>query len=135
MAYTRGNLAVKQKEEQQRSSQQRYRETTKVVTRRRELPIREKLLYLTTIVVCVVVAGFLIGRYAQLYQLNTSIHRADVAISTLNTSIAELQIEKEKLENQVLPKAKELGYIEPTQLPIRVKQNVTPGVSTESNSK
>ena len=34
MAYTRGNLAVKEKASQERVTQQRYKETTKVVTRR-----------------------------------------------------------------------------------------------------
>ncbi|MXO80411.1 hypothetical protein GRP75_21955, partial [Paenibacillus sp. OT2-17] len=62
MAYTRGNLAVKERARQEQVQQQRYRETTKVVTRRRELPIREKLLYLLTLVACIVIAGMLISR-------------------------------------------------------------------------
>ena len=41
MAYTRGNLAVKEKASQERVTQQRYKETTKVVTRRTVFELRK----------------------------------------------------------------------------------------------
>ncbi|MDP4096942.1 hypothetical protein OIN60_09185 [Paenibacillus sp. P96] len=119
MAYTRGNLAVQEKA-QQRSPQRRYRETTKVVTRRKELPIREKLLYLMTVIGVIAVMVLLAGRYAQIYQLNASIHNKEIAISELKTSIGELKVQKERLENQIVSTAKEQGYIEPTKEPIRI---------------
>lgn len=124
MAYTRGNLAVKEKA-QQKALQRRYRETTKVVTRRKELPTREKLLYLTTVVVFVAVLVMLAGRYAQIYQLSASIHSKEAAVSELKTSIAELKVQKERLENQIVTTAKEQGYIEPTKEPIRVYTGTT----------
>ncbi|ALA43065.1 MULTISPECIES: hypothetical protein [Paenibacillus] len=122
MAYTRGNLAVKERARQEQVQQQRYRETTKVVTRRRELPIREKLLYLLTLVACIVIAGMLISRYAHIYQINYSINTASKDISKLQTNIAQLKIQKERLENQIVPTAKQQGYIEPTREPIRVEK-------------
>jgi cell division protein FtsL len=124
MAYTRGNLAVKEKV-QQKAPRRRYRETTKVVTRRKELPTREKLLYLTTVVAFIAVLIMLAGRYAQIYQLSASIHTKEVAISQLQTSIAELRVQKERLENQIVTTAKEQGYIEPTKEPIRVYTGTT----------
>ncbi|MFB5677313.1 hypothetical protein ACE3NQ_19755 [Paenibacillus terreus] len=124
MAYTRGNLAVKEKA-QQKAPQRRYRETTKVVTRRKELPTREKLLYLTTVVAFIAVLVMLAGRYAQIYQLSASIHSKEIAVSELKTSIAELKVQKARLENQIVTTAKEQGYKEPTKEPIRVYTGTT----------
>lgn len=124
MAYTRGNLAVKEKV-QQKAPQRRYQETTKVVTRRKELPTREKLLYLITVVVGVAILIMLAGRYSQIYQLNASIYNKDRTISGLKNNIAELKVQKERLENQILATAKEQGYIEPTKEPIRVHSGTT----------
>ncbi|MFB5266204.1 hypothetical protein ACE41H_05310 [Paenibacillus enshidis] len=133
MAYTRGSLAVKEKVQQQ-VPQRRYRETTKVVTRRKELPIREKLLYLATVLVLVAVMVMLAGRYAQIYQLGASIHSKEIAISELKTSNAELKVQKERLENQIVTAAKEQGYIEPTKEPIRVYTGTSSGNAAADGS-
>ena len=69
MAYTRGNLAVKEKTAT-RGQNPRYRETTKVVTRRSPLPIREKLLYMVTILFCVGIMGGLLWQNSQLYDIS-----------------------------------------------------------------
>ena len=66
MAYTRGNLAVKEKRKQSYSPE-RYRETTKVVTRRTSIPAREKLLYLFTIILAVAVMVGLLIQNSTLY--------------------------------------------------------------------
>ncbi|PQP80521.1 hypothetical protein C0Q44_27525 [Paenibacillus sp. PCH8] len=112
MAYTRGNLAVKEKASQERVTQQRYKETTKVVTRRTGLPGREKFLYLITLVAVIVVGGALMSRYAQIYDLNKQAQSTITEVGKYEKIIADLQVEREKLNNLVIENARELGYVE-----------------------
>ncbi|MFS0871650.1 hypothetical protein [Paenibacillus xylanilyticus] len=112
MAYTRGNLAVKEKATQERVTQQRYKETTKVVTRRTGLPAREKFLYLMTLMVCIVIGGALMWRYAHIYDLNKQAQATLSEMREAEKTIADLQVEKEKLNNLVIENARELGYVE-----------------------
>ncbi|MFX3646076.1 MAG: hypothetical protein ACE3K2_01205 [Paenibacillus sp.] len=112
MAYTRGNLAVKEKASQERVTQQRYKETTKVVTRRTGLPAREKILYLITVVAVILVGGALMSRYAHIYDLNKQAQSTISDIKGYEKTIADLQVEKETLNNQVIENAKQLGYVE-----------------------
>lgn len=112
MAYTRGNLAVKERVQEQQAQPKRYTETTKVVTRRTGLPAREKLLYLITVVVCVVVVSIMVGRYVNIYDLNKQTQSVEQKTVTANKEIAVLDVQKEKLENEIVAKARELGYIE-----------------------
>ncbi|OMF13363.1 hypothetical protein BK131_15735 [Paenibacillus amylolyticus] len=112
MAYTRGNLAVKEKASQERVTQQRYKETTKVVTRRTGLPAREKILYLITLVAVILVGGALMSRYAHIYDLNKQAQSTISDIKGYEKTIADLQVEKETLNNQVIDNAKQLGYVE-----------------------
>ncbi|MDO7905412.1 hypothetical protein Q5741_03175 [Paenibacillus sp. JX-17] len=124
MAYTRGNLAVKQNTQQQRkSAPQQVKETTTVVTRRKELPTREKLLYLMSVIVCVVIAGLLISRYADIYQVNRNISSNNSQLSDYKLSVTELKLKKEKLSESVVERAKTEGYVMPTTDPIRVSRN------------
>ncbi|WP_339177983.1 hypothetical protein MHB43_22560 [Paenibacillus sp. FSL H8-0317] len=112
MAYTRGNLAVKEKASQERVTQQRYKETTKVVTRRTGLPAREKILYLITLFAVILVGGALMSRYAHIYDLNKQAQSTISDIKGYEKTIADLQVEKETLNNQVIENAKQLGYVE-----------------------
>ncbi|WP_336761883.1 hypothetical protein [Paenibacillus sp. USHLN196] len=112
MAYTRGNLAVKEKASQERVTQQRYKETTKVVTRRTGLPAREKILYLITLVAVILVGGALMSRYAHIYDLNKQAQATILEVKGFEKTIADLQVEKETLNNQVIENAKQLGYVE-----------------------
>ncbi|MCG7383270.1 hypothetical protein [Paenibacillus sp. ACRRY] len=112
MAYTRGNLAVKEKATQERVTQQRYKETTKVVTRRTGLPAREKFLYLMTLIVCIVIGGALMWRYAHIYDLNKQAQSTLSETREAEKTIADLQVEKEKLNNLVIENARKLGYVE-----------------------
>ncbi|KQY87456.1 hypothetical protein ASD24_06240 [Paenibacillus sp. Root52] len=114
MAYTRGNLAVKEKASQQRVTQQRYKETTKVVTRRTGLPAREKFLYLLTLLAVIVVGGLMMSRYAQIYDLNKQAQSTLSEVREAEKTIADLQVEREKLNNLVIEHARELGYVEAT---------------------
>ncbi|CAM2890272.1 hypothetical protein HP548_25025 [Paenibacillus taichungensis] len=112
MAYTRGNLAVKEKASQERVTQQRYKETTKVVTRRTGLPAREKFLYLITLVAVIVVGGVMMSRYAHIYDLNKQAQTTLSDVREAERTIADLQVEKEKLNNLVIENARKLGYVE-----------------------
>lgn len=97
-AYVRGNLAV---EERQSPSQRvKIKETRKVVYRASRLPMQEKLLYLFTVLVCVVVACVVIWRYAQIYQMNARIHNVETQISQLEVENNAL---KEKLSKMMNP--------------------------------
>ncbi|MBW4080085.1 cell division protein FtsL [Paenibacillus sp. S150] len=113
MAYTRGNLAVqpKRKEEADRL----YREKTKVVTRRMVLPLQEKLLYMLTLGVFVLVAATLIWRYVHIYDLNLQAQKLDAKIASTKKEISTYQMEKQNLEQTVAQRAAELGYRTPSE--------------------
>jgi len=136
MAYTRGNLAVKEKA-QERVTQQRYKETTKVVTRRTGLPAREKFLYLITLLAVIIVGGALMSRYAHIYELNKQAQSTIVKIKEAEKTIADLQVERETLNNQVVENAKRLGYVEASDKDVIFVPRSTTNTSTgtESSSK
>ncbi|EOS57882.1 MULTISPECIES: hypothetical protein [Paenibacillus] len=113
MAYTRGNLAVKEKQSERSYQPQRYRETTKVVTRRSPLPVREKLLYMMTVIFCVAVMGGLLWQNVSLYNIKRQMFNLNTDIQAINAEVKELSIQKEKLEEQIPEKAQELGYVQP----------------------
>ncbi len=113
MAYTRGNLAVQPKRKEEVNPL--YREKTKVVTRRRVLPLQEKLLYMLTLGVFVLVAITLISRYVQIYDLNLQAQKLDSQIAKNKKEIAVYQMEKQTLEQKVAQKAKDLGYVSPNE--------------------
>jgi len=111
MAYY-GNLALKPERKPQETKQQaRQRDT---VVRRRQLPIGEKLLYLFTIVVCATVAGLIIYRYAEIYQINRQIQDVNKAYETTSGQLKELQREVERLSDpqKIIDEAKKLGYVQ-----------------------
>lgn len=99
-AYMHGNLAVD--ERQSKASRVKIKETRKVVYRASRLPTQEKLLYLFTVLICVIVAGIVIWRYAQIYQMNTRIHNVEKQITQLETENSAL---KEKLSKMMDPDA------------------------------
>lgn len=111
MAYTRGNLAVQPKRKEEVNPL--YRQKTKVVTRRMVLPLREKLLYMLTLTFFVLVVGALVWRYLHIYDLNKQAQQLDEVISKSNKQIAVYQMEKQKLEQTVVSKAKADGYKTP----------------------
>ncbi|PZT53948.1 hypothetical protein [Paenibacillus silvae] len=138
MAYTRGNLAVKPKA-QERVTQQRYKETTKVVTRRTGLPAREKFLYLLTLIAVIVVGGLLMSRYAHIYDLNKQAQSTIADVKEDQKAIADLQVEKERLNNQVIENAKALGYVEASDkdvifVPRTTTTNTSTGAESSSNA-
>jgi cell division protein FtsL len=97
MAYMHGNLAMQpqKRTEQKRSTE----ESTKTAVRRRTIPVQEKLLYLFTVVMCVIVAGVIINRYAQIYQMNLEIKQMTTQYEEMNVQIKELQKKVEMLSD------------------------------------
>jgi cell division protein FtsL len=91
-AYIQGNLAVEPKREQ--SQRVKVKETHKVVYRNKSLPTEEKLLYLFTVAVLVVVAGVILWRYAQIYQMNA-------AILQIQQDMKQMQAENMALKQQI----------------------------------
>lgn len=95
-AYMHGNLALDDRNE--RRERVRTRETKKVVLRRHAIPAREKLLYLFTIILCVVVAGLIIFRYTQIYEVNTKIQHIEKEITRLEAENKSLMLSVRKLQ-------------------------------------
>ena len=120
MAYVRGNLAVREKTSERVHGTPKYRETTKVVTRKAQLPMREKLLYIMTIAFVVMIAGTMIWRYAYIYNLKVQVHNADRATQRINSQLTEVEVEKQKLLDQVPEKAATYGFVTPQTDSIRV---------------
>ncbi|WP_138493224.1 hypothetical protein [Paenibacillus pinistramenti] len=134
MAYTRGNLAVQENRPERVHGAPKYRETTKVVTRKSHLPMREKLLYMITLICFVAIAGVLIWRYAFIYELKTQIHTAENNIKSYQTQITESEVEKQKLLNLVPQRAQqELGFVSPETDGIRI--NEEDGTVTDDKSE
>lgn len=90
--YTHGNLA--REEQINNRTKVKFREVKRKVYRTRAITAQEKLLYLFTVLLCVVVAGAIIWRYSQIYEMNTSIHNIEVTIQ-------QLQTENDNLKQQV----------------------------------
>ena len=101
-AYIHGNLATQ--ERQKSGGRVKIKETRKVVYRTRQLPLQEKLLYLFTVCLCVVVAGAIIWRYAQIYQMNTQIHSIEKRITQLEAENSSLKEELSKRQDPELLK-------------------------------
>lgn len=105
--YYQGNLAIKEK----RNTQTVYRETRCTVRRRKTIPTKEKLLYLFAVVICVVVAGLVIFRYAQIYEVNAKLQQIEKDIKTLESENGTLKLEVNKLSDpgRLMDRAKLLG--------------------------
>lgn len=106
-AYIHGNLAV----EERTGNKKKIKETRRIVYRKKQIPTQEKLLYLFTIVVCVLVAGVIIWRYAQIYEVNTNIQRIEQEIKMLQDENASLKLEVHKLQDpeRLIQKGEALG--------------------------
>lgn len=95
MSYYYGNLAVKEEIKQQ----PRYKETRTKVVKQVAIPAQEKLLYLLVIILCVFIAGSVIARHAQIYDVNTQIQQMEREIDTLQKENHVLRIEVNKLSD------------------------------------
>lgn len=108
-AYINGNLAMEQKPEKKPKAP----EQKKVVVKRKTIPVQEKLLYLFTVIVCVLVAGVIIWRYSQIYELNTRMQKIESEIKTLQIENNKLKLEITKFQDpkRLLQMGKSLGLV------------------------
>ncbi len=96
VAYFHGNLAVD--ERSQRNRKTSIQEHRRNVTRKKAvIPPQEKLLYLITVLVCVIVSIVIISRYAQIYELNTEIKKIQNEMRQLERDNSKLKIEISRL--------------------------------------
>lgn len=114
-AYMHGSLAID--DHRERKPQTRVQETKKVVVRKHAVPAREKLLYLFTIIVCVIVAGLVIFRYAQVYEVNTKIQHIEKEIERLEMENKALVLKVRKLQepNRLYEMGTQLGFVQPAE--------------------
>ncbi len=112
MAYY-GNLALQPQKKTEQSPQPAG--GRKKVVRRRQLPIGEKLLYLFTVMICAVVAGLIVYRYAEIYQMNRQIQEINRQYEQTAGQLKELQREAERLSDpkRIIDEAKnKLGMVQ-----------------------
>ncbi|NOU95409.1 cell division protein FtsL [Paenibacillus sp. LMG 31456] len=110
-AYIHGSLAV----EQRTKPKVTVKETKKIVYRNKSLPVQEKLLYLFTMLICVIVASLIIWRYAQIYEMNTKILKLETDIQILQADNSVLKHKVESLSNpdRLRQEALKLGMVPP----------------------
>ncbi|WP_158606398.1 cell division protein FtsL [Paenibacillus ginsengarvi] len=111
-AYINGNLAIEQKPVK-KPKQKPPQEKKKIVVKRKSIPVQEKLLYLFTVIVCVMVAGVIIWRYAQIYELNTRMQKIESQIKVLQLENNKLKLEITKYQDpkRLLDQAKAMGLV------------------------
>jgi cell division protein FtsL len=109
-AYIQGNLALQQKLKPVQKV--KIKETTKVVYKNKPLPVQEKMLYLFTVVLCVLVAGVIIWRYSQIYQMNAHLLKMQQEIRQIQAENSSLKQEVEKLQStdRLMEEAKKMGF-------------------------
>ncbi|TVY09603.1 cell division protein FtsL [Paenibacillus cremeus] len=121
-AYMHGSLAVEQRTTTKNQVKVNLNEPSKPAVRAKVgLPVQEKLLYLFTVAICVVVAGLIIWRYAQIYEMNTNIMKIEQQLKKLE---AENSVLKRKVETLSSPErfeqeAKKYGYTVPDEKQIK----------------
>ncbi|WP_364144448.1 cell division protein FtsL [Paenibacillus sp. LPE1-1-1.1] len=92
-----GNLAMQPKRKQ--DQQPAIKETKRLVKTRKSIPVQEKLLYMFTVLMCVVVAGVIIFRYAQIYDMNLEIKKLNNNYQTMNIEMQDLKKQVEMLSD------------------------------------
>ncbi|MBD8496758.1 cell division protein FtsL [Paenibacillus arenosi] len=96
MAYVRGNLAVKPKYKPPVRQRERQPHKKQQAPRKSTLSAKEKLLYLFTIVFCVLIASVLIYRYAIIYETNKNVQTLKRQTEALHAESNVLKVEREK---------------------------------------
>jgi cell division protein FtsL len=94
VAYIRGSLAVDERKVRRAPVQEQRRQVTR---KKASIPPQEKLLYMVTILVCVIVAVFIVSGYAKIYEVNTQIKDAKKELQQLEQENSTLSIQKSKL--------------------------------------
>ncbi|WP_135546855.1 cell division protein FtsL [Paenibacillus cymbidii] len=92
-AYMHGSLAVEERRMVESAVQQKQKQQQqqRTVRRKRVMPVQEKLIYLFTVFLCVIVAGVIIWRYAQIYEMNAKIEQIQQTIKQLEAENSTLK--------------------------------------------
>lgn len=111
-AYIHGSLAVEQRNEQPEKKPRKPQEQAKSKPTPKTMPVSEKLFYLFTVVICVVVACVVIWRYAQIYEMNTRIHMIEQKIGELEAENNTLKLEINRLQSppRLIEEAEKRGF-------------------------
>lgn len=75
------------------------RETKRIVVKRKSIPVQEKLLYMFTVVFCVIVLGVIVNQYAKNYDMRVQIKQMKTQYATMNIDMKELQKQVEMLND------------------------------------
>ncbi|MFF2094367.1 FtsL-like putative cell division protein [Paenibacillus sp. NPDC058174] len=129
MSYINGNLAMQPKRKPE--ERQTVRETKRVVVKRKTLPTQEKLLYMFSVVVLVIVLGLILVRQSQIYGMRVEIKQITNEYESMNIEMKELtkQVEMLSDKERIRKLAEERGMTATEQPGI----TVNPGVDdTES---
>lgn len=97
MAYINGNLAMQPKRKPDQKTV--VRETKKIVVKRKSIPVQEKLLYMFTVVFCVIVLGVIVNQYAKNYDMRVQIKQMKNEAATMSIDMKELQKQVEMLND------------------------------------
>ncbi len=110
-SYTHGSSALNDKV--YRKAPAPIRETAKTVRRKKHMTMQETLLYLFTIVVCVIVAVTIVSRYAQIYEVNNKLQMIENDIRALENENKSLKLEVYKLQDpkRLFEVGKSLGLL------------------------
>ncbi|NBI29415.1 cell division protein FtsL [Chengkuizengella marina] len=104
-----GNLAMKEN-----VNRNVYRKKTQtIVNRKKAISAPEKLLYLVSIIMCVVIAGFVIFKNAQIYETNTKMQQISIEIQQLEKENKNLKLEVRKMEDpkRLIEYAESLNFV------------------------
>lgn len=109
VSYVHGSAAL----DERKHEQPVYRETTKTVYRRSVVSPQEKLLWMFGVIVCVIVAGAILFRYAQIYEINAHIQQLEQQIRVIQQENTSLKLEVAKLQDnkRLMEIGRELGYV------------------------
>lgn len=102
---TYGNLATASK------PKTRTRQVKRKVVHKKGLPIREKLLYLGTIILFVLMTSAMLSNQARLTEINVEIQQTEQQTTQVEAEIANLEAEVRKLREpeRIKRMARELG--------------------------
>ncbi|MFD2612801.1 cell division protein FtsL [Paenibacillus gansuensis] len=109
--YIHGNLAVERKQ----PKVTRVKEQTRIVVRKK-ISTQERLLLMFAIAVGVLVAGAIILRYAQIYEMNLQLQKVEKDIKVLQTENSKMRLKLEAMMNpkELEQRAKAQGFVEGT---------------------
>lgn len=124
-----GNLAVQ--ENVNRNVYRKKIKTQTVVNRKNTISAPEKLIYLVAIITCVVIAGFVILKNAQIYETNTKMWQTSSELQQLEKDNKNLKLEVRMMED---PK-RLIEYAETSNFALTDEANVLQISPTKNNSE